>query len=93
MVTSAVPRRSAVLALVISLPLTAAQVRAEPVLISCEAQAALALTPPQSQWFGPGAAAALAVQLPQWGNAMAQFVALGGVIVLFDAPSSTNDGT
>ena len=29
----------------------------------------------------------------QWGNAMAQFVALGGVIVLFDAPSSTNDGT
>jgi hypothetical protein len=29
----------------------------------------------------------------EWGNAMAQFVALGGVIVLFDAPSPTNDGT
>jgi hypothetical protein len=29
----------------------------------------------------------------QWANALAQFVARGGTVVLFDAPSSTNDGT
>jgi hypothetical protein len=35
--------------------------RAEPVLVSAEAQAALAVTTPQSQLFGPGAAGALAL--------------------------------
>ncbi|HEX2675034.1 MAG TPA: hypothetical protein VHM19_00305 [Polyangiales bacterium] len=29
----------------------------------------------------------------EWGDALAQFVSTGGVIVLFEAPSTTNDGT
>jgi hypothetical protein len=29
----------------------------------------------------------------QWGNAIAQFLVAGGVVVVFDAPSTTNDGT
>jgi Stigma-specific protein, Stig1 len=29
----------------------------------------------------------------QWANALAQFVARGGTVVLFDAPSTSNDGT
>jgi hypothetical protein len=29
----------------------------------------------------------------QWGNAIAQFLNSGGVVVLFDAPSTLNDGT
>lgn len=29
----------------------------------------------------------------QWGNAIAQFLSAGGVVVLFDAPSTLNDGT
>jgi hypothetical protein len=29
----------------------------------------------------------------QWGNALAEFVNRGGVIVLFEGPSPTNDGT
>ncbi len=29
----------------------------------------------------------------QWGNALAQFVSTGGVVVLFEGPSTTNDGT
>jgi outer membrane protein OmpA-like peptidoglycan-associated protein len=38
--------------------------RAEPVLISIEGQAALAVTAPQSDLFGPGATGALALQYP-----------------------------
>jgi outer membrane protein OmpA-like peptidoglycan-associated protein len=38
--------------------------QAEPVLISIEGQAALALTAPQSKLFGPGATGALAIQYP-----------------------------
>jgi hypothetical protein len=29
----------------------------------------------------------------QWGNAIAQFLVAGGVVVVFDTPSTTNDGT
>jgi Stigma-specific protein, Stig1 len=29
----------------------------------------------------------------QWGNALAQFLAGGGVVVVFEAPSASNDGT
>jgi hypothetical protein len=29
----------------------------------------------------------------QWSNALSQFVGTGGVVVVFDAPSSSNDGT
>jgi outer membrane protein OmpA-like peptidoglycan-associated protein len=38
--------------------------RAEPVLVSLEAQGALALTEPQSRWFGPGNLIALALHYP-----------------------------
>jgi hypothetical protein len=36
---------------------------------------------------------ALAKLGAEWGNALAQFVVSGGVIVLFDTPSASNDGT
>jgi outer membrane protein OmpA-like peptidoglycan-associated protein len=53
--------------LAIALLLTAAggtSVRAEPLLVSLEAQGALALTEPQARWFGPGNLVALALHYP-----------------------------
>ena len=55
--------RSAI-ALVGALALAPSSTRAEPLVISIEAQAALALTAPQSDWFGPGGALAVTAHYP-----------------------------
>jgi hypothetical protein len=52
------------LALIGTLVIAPSVARAEPLVISVEAQAALAITTPQSDWFGPGGALAIAAHYP-----------------------------
>ncbi|HET8933392.1 MAG TPA: OmpA family protein [Polyangiales bacterium] len=72
--------------LLIAHSLAPSDVRAEPVLVSVEGQAALAVTSPQSDWFGPGGALAVAAHYP-----LAPSVLLGarlraGLLTEGDAP-------
>lgn len=72
--------------LLVAHSLAPSEVRAEPVLVSVEGQAAFAVTSPQSDWFGPGGAVAVAAQYPLAPLLLLGARLRGGLLTDGDAP-------